>query len=294
MLLLYSRDPARPTAPYWCTIGGAIEAGETPAQAASREMLEETGIAVPAGRAHRPVPSRPGGLLLRRRRLRQRRPLVRDAPARPGHGDLPRARGRRGRQHHGRRVVGAGRAGRRHRRSRTRCCPRSPGSGSRRSGSRRRERVDQPGGAVGRAVRLRSLAGARRAVPVDALRLAAGPLRHRRLPRSRQGAGGRRAADGRRTRPSSTAASTCSPTRFTSGELRPGPVRRGRARGARATARRGGRRRGGRPAAGGSVAQRPDRHPGPLLPARPREAPRGGAPRPRRGACGRRPTTTST
>ena len=46
VLLLYSRDPARPTAPYWCTIGGAIEAGETPAQAASREMLEETGIAV--------------------------------------------------------------------------------------------------------------------------------------------------------------------------------------------------------------------------------------------------------
>ena len=48
VLLLYSRDPARPAAPYWCTIGGAIEAGETPAEAASREMLEETGISVPA------------------------------------------------------------------------------------------------------------------------------------------------------------------------------------------------------------------------------------------------------
>src|SRR5215203_4634332 len=48
VLLLYSRDPARPAAPYWCTIGGAIEAGETPAEAASREMLEETGIVVPA------------------------------------------------------------------------------------------------------------------------------------------------------------------------------------------------------------------------------------------------------
>ena len=46
VLLLYSRDPARPVTPYWCTIGGAIEPGETPAEAAVREMREETGITV--------------------------------------------------------------------------------------------------------------------------------------------------------------------------------------------------------------------------------------------------------
>ncbi len=46
VLLLYSRDPARPTAPYWCTIGGAVEPGESPAEAAAREMREETGIVV--------------------------------------------------------------------------------------------------------------------------------------------------------------------------------------------------------------------------------------------------------
>jgi 8-oxo-dGTP pyrophosphatase MutT (NUDIX family) len=46
VLLLYSRDPARPAKPYWCTIGGAIEPGETPVEAAAREMHEETGIAV--------------------------------------------------------------------------------------------------------------------------------------------------------------------------------------------------------------------------------------------------------
>ena len=49
VLLLYSRDPARPTEPYWCTIGGAVEPGETAAQAAAREMVEETGLIVAPG-----------------------------------------------------------------------------------------------------------------------------------------------------------------------------------------------------------------------------------------------------
>ena len=49
VLLLYSRDPARPTEPYWCTIGGAVEPGETPAEAAAREMVEETGLVVAPG-----------------------------------------------------------------------------------------------------------------------------------------------------------------------------------------------------------------------------------------------------
>jgi 8-oxo-dGTP pyrophosphatase MutT (NUDIX family) len=46
VLLLYSRDPARPTEPYWCTIGGAIEPGESAVEAAAREMAEETGLIV--------------------------------------------------------------------------------------------------------------------------------------------------------------------------------------------------------------------------------------------------------
>jgi 8-oxo-dGTP pyrophosphatase MutT (NUDIX family) len=44
VLLLHGRDPARPDHWYWFTIGGALDAGETPQQAAVRELLEETGI----------------------------------------------------------------------------------------------------------------------------------------------------------------------------------------------------------------------------------------------------------
>lgn len=44
VLLLLGRDPARPDVPYWFTIGGGLEAGETVEEAAVREMHEETGI----------------------------------------------------------------------------------------------------------------------------------------------------------------------------------------------------------------------------------------------------------
>jgi 8-oxo-dGTP pyrophosphatase MutT (NUDIX family) len=44
VLLLHGRDPARPDDWYWFTIGGAVEAGETPQEAAVRELHEETGI----------------------------------------------------------------------------------------------------------------------------------------------------------------------------------------------------------------------------------------------------------
>jgi 8-oxo-dGTP pyrophosphatase MutT (NUDIX family) len=48
-LLLLERDPARPREPYWGTIGGAADPGESLAEAAVRELREETGIvAVPA------------------------------------------------------------------------------------------------------------------------------------------------------------------------------------------------------------------------------------------------------
>lgn len=46
VLLLHELDPACPERPYWSTIGGGVEAGETVAEAAVRELLEETGIVV--------------------------------------------------------------------------------------------------------------------------------------------------------------------------------------------------------------------------------------------------------
>jgi 8-oxo-dGTP pyrophosphatase MutT (NUDIX family) len=44
VLLLRGRDPATPDDWYWFTIGGALEPGETPQEAAVRELREETGI----------------------------------------------------------------------------------------------------------------------------------------------------------------------------------------------------------------------------------------------------------
>ncbi|WP_327586211.1 NUDIX domain-containing protein [Nonomuraea sp. NBC_00507] len=46
VLLLYGFDPERPERPYWFTVGGALEDGETPAEAAARELYEEAGIRV--------------------------------------------------------------------------------------------------------------------------------------------------------------------------------------------------------------------------------------------------------
>lgn len=48
VLLLNGFDPARPDDPFWFTIGGAVEAGETLQQAAARELFEEVGIRAPA------------------------------------------------------------------------------------------------------------------------------------------------------------------------------------------------------------------------------------------------------
>ena len=44
MLLLHGWDPLRPRDPFWFTIGGAVEHGETLRQAAARELAEEAGI----------------------------------------------------------------------------------------------------------------------------------------------------------------------------------------------------------------------------------------------------------
>jgi 8-oxo-dGTP pyrophosphatase MutT (NUDIX family) len=55
VLLLHGWDPLRPDTPYWFTIGGAVEAGETVAQAGSRELREEVGIELAADLLGEPV-----------------------------------------------------------------------------------------------------------------------------------------------------------------------------------------------------------------------------------------------
>ncbi len=55
MLLLLGHDPARPDVPYWFTIGGGLEVGETVKEAAVRELREETGIQVTKSQLVGPV-----------------------------------------------------------------------------------------------------------------------------------------------------------------------------------------------------------------------------------------------
>ncbi|GIF18560.1 8-oxo-dGTP pyrophosphatase MutT (NUDIX family) [Actinoplanes tereljensis] len=45
-LLLHGGDPARPGERWWFTPGGGLDAGETPAEGAARELAEETGLRV--------------------------------------------------------------------------------------------------------------------------------------------------------------------------------------------------------------------------------------------------------
>jgi 8-oxo-dGTP pyrophosphatase MutT (NUDIX family) len=50
VLLLHGWDPAEPDAPFWFSVGGALEPGEDHLAAAVREMREETGVTIaPAG-----------------------------------------------------------------------------------------------------------------------------------------------------------------------------------------------------------------------------------------------------
>jgi 8-oxo-dGTP pyrophosphatase MutT (NUDIX family) len=44
VLLLHGCDPRRPETPYWFTIGGGTEPGESLPEAGARELAEETGI----------------------------------------------------------------------------------------------------------------------------------------------------------------------------------------------------------------------------------------------------------
>jgi 8-oxo-dGTP pyrophosphatase MutT (NUDIX family) len=55
VLLLQGFDPARPGSLHWITIGGGIDHGEGTAQAALRELWEESGIKATAGELIGPV-----------------------------------------------------------------------------------------------------------------------------------------------------------------------------------------------------------------------------------------------
>jgi 8-oxo-dGTP pyrophosphatase MutT (NUDIX family) len=55
VLLLHGGDPARPEQHWWFTPGGGLDEGETPAQGAARELLEETGLRVDPPELDEPV-----------------------------------------------------------------------------------------------------------------------------------------------------------------------------------------------------------------------------------------------
>lgn len=55
VLLLHGFDPAKPDEPYWFTIGGGAEPGESLAQAAVRELREEAGLLADAADLGEPV-----------------------------------------------------------------------------------------------------------------------------------------------------------------------------------------------------------------------------------------------
>ena len=55
VLLLHGFDPARRGEPYWITVGGGARQGETLAEAAARELREETGIAAAPAELGEPV-----------------------------------------------------------------------------------------------------------------------------------------------------------------------------------------------------------------------------------------------
>jgi 8-oxo-dGTP pyrophosphatase MutT (NUDIX family) len=49
VLLLRGSDPARPGSRYWYTVGGGLAPGESDAEGAARELLEETGLRAEPG-----------------------------------------------------------------------------------------------------------------------------------------------------------------------------------------------------------------------------------------------------
>jgi 8-oxo-dGTP pyrophosphatase MutT (NUDIX family) len=57
VLLLHGWDPQRPAEPFWFTIGGGVDDGESLRDAAVRELREEAGITVDPGRLGEPIAS---------------------------------------------------------------------------------------------------------------------------------------------------------------------------------------------------------------------------------------------
>lgn len=55
VLLVHGCDPARRDQPFWFTIGGGVDEGETTAEAAAREAFEETGLVLDAAGLGQPV-----------------------------------------------------------------------------------------------------------------------------------------------------------------------------------------------------------------------------------------------
>jgi 8-oxo-dGTP pyrophosphatase MutT (NUDIX family) len=55
VLLLHGWDPHRPEKPFWFTIGGGADAGESLREAGARELREETGIVVDPARLGEPI-----------------------------------------------------------------------------------------------------------------------------------------------------------------------------------------------------------------------------------------------
>lgn len=55
VLLLRELDPAHPDEPYWSSIGGGIDPGESAPEAAVRELMEEAGIEAAVGDLIGPV-----------------------------------------------------------------------------------------------------------------------------------------------------------------------------------------------------------------------------------------------
>jgi 8-oxo-dGTP pyrophosphatase MutT (NUDIX family) len=59
VLLLHGWDPERPDDPFWFTIGGAVEPGETLPEAAVRELREEAGITIDPALLGEPIETAP-------------------------------------------------------------------------------------------------------------------------------------------------------------------------------------------------------------------------------------------